>query len=239
MKVALLTPAHSGMLHADHAQAVAGAIHALEDAGYEASWHVISNIASVTKARNALVSGALHEGADELVFIDSDIAFHPAAILRLVGHDLDFVGVPQQTGPITARRPFPFALYTQDGRLNVQEGIAEVEGVSTAFLRMRGSAMRELVRLHEDLRYYEGHIAGSEEGLLVALFDYRLTEHPDHPDRRKYWGEDYAFCRLAREAGYRIHADMLIPVEHTKRHAFSTMALHALQRSIQAKEASE
>lgn len=227
--VAILTPAHSGMLHADHAQAVAGAVHAIEDAGMQASWHVVSNIASVTKARNALVSGALHDGADELIFIDSDIAFHPTAILRLLSHDVDFIGVPQQTGPMTRERPFPFALFTKGGRLQVKNGIAEVDAVSTAMLRMRGRAMRELARLHEDLRYYESHIPGAEEGLLVALFDYRLTEHPDDPQRRKYWGEDYAFCRLAREAGYQIYADMLIPVEHTKRHAFNTMALHAMQ----------
>jgi len=229
-RVAILSPAYGGQVHTQHAQSVMRAGNYLEKHGIAVGWISYGNIASVTKARNALISEAIETGYDEAVFIDSDIAFHPTALLRLLKHDVDLVGASQKAN---FRDDFPFALQpltNPEGQqyFNVVDGVAEVAAIPTAFLRMRLPAIRALMDERPGLQYYDERVKGAERH-LYALFDYTLTRHPTFPDRQKYQGEDYAFCELWRASGRKVYCDLTIPLRHIKPVNLDGAAIDALQ----------
>lgn len=222
--VAICTPAYGGMINIQHAQSVMSAAFQLTEAGHELHWLNYGNVASVTKARNAMVAEALDLGATDIVFIDADIAFHHSALQRLLRHDAELVGGIQRqtiTGssglhPVGDNDTFPFTFIPlEGGQLNVKNGVAEVAAIPTCFMRIRATALRELMDENPHLQYWDGQVAGADQH-LYALFDYRLTTHPEHPDRQKYQGEDYAFCELWRASGREIYADLEIPLRHIK-----------------------
>jgi len=222
--VAILTPAYGGNIHIQNAHSTAQALFYLKESGWDVGWIHYGNVASVTKARNALISEALANGFTDLVFIDSDIAYAPETLERLLSHDLDLVAGVQRNNIINEelsnRNPFPYAvepLKKEDGTpyFEVDEGVAEVMSVPTAFMRLRAEPIKELIAQVPDLQYHDDNVVGAEE-YLYALFDHRLYPHPRYEGKQKYHGEDYAFCRLWREHGLKVHADLSLPLRHIK-----------------------
>lgn len=216
-KIAILSAAYQGMAHIKHAHSVTNAILHLREEGYDVDWIYYGNVASTTKARNALVSEALLGGADTLVFIDTDIVFSPDGLERLVNQDRHLIGGVQMVKrPGDRGKSFPWAFMINDGRLNIRGGIAPVDGISTAFLSMSREMLLDLMDRNPHLRYHDEVVAGSKEGYLAALFDYTLHPHPEVPGAQRYYGEDYGFCLLAKQFGYQPYADLLIPLGHIK-----------------------
>ena len=214
--VAILTPALGGMIHIQNAHSVTNALFHLKEQGWTIGWLNYGNVASVTKARNAMISEALTQGFENIVFIDADIAFAPATLTRLLQHDLDLVAGAQKTNTNNATRQFPYAVETLDGKMLLnQDGITEVAAVSTAFMRLRTRAIREFMLEVPHLKYADDQVAGWEH-TLYALFEHRLTPHPRLKGHQKYSGEDYSFCYLWRQHGRKVFLDTQLPLRHIK-----------------------
>jgi len=243
-RVAIMTPAYGGMIHIQNAQSVAHTMSALNDHGWDVGWIHYGNVAATTKVRNAMVSEALQNNYTDLVFIDSDIAFKPEALLQLLNHDLDLVGGVMRSNvylndPESPEKahPFPYAvepLLDEQGQpyFHVDNGVAQVASVATAFMRMRAEPLKDVMSQHPELQYYDERVAGTRD-YLYALFDYRIYPHPMPGLREeglmKYHGEDYAFCNLWRESGYKVHADLTIPLRHIKTVNLDGLAIRALE----------
>lgn len=248
--VAILTPAYNGQIHIQNAHSTTQSLFHLKEQGWNVGWIHYGNVASVTKARNALISEAVFNDFDEVVFIDSDIAYRPEALERLLSHDVDMVGGVQRNNMASemtaAENPFPYAvepLLNADGTpyFQINDGVAEVQSIPTAFVRIRTKALKKLMAEVPNLQYYDDNIIGSEK-YLFALFDHRLHPHPRYPGRQKYHGEDYAFCRLWREHGFKVHADLEIPLRHIKTvnlDGSPIVALHNMQKMQRGEEEEE
>jgi hypothetical protein len=188
---------------------------------------------SVNFARNEIAFHAFNEGFDELVQIDEDLMHWERYLPRLMSHDVDIVaGVycKKKTGK-------PFWLFTPKPGASVQpDGLLEVTGVATGFLRTKVDVLRRMLEKNPDNRFaakaHEGDPAtvrfdwfpmgvvgsGTAEGRLdeirTALLNgtttlediRRIATEPREPGRLV--GEDYYFCREARRAGYRIFVDL-------------------------------
>lgn len=216
MKIAILSAAYQGMAHIKHAHSVTSAILHLKELGHDVEWIYYGNVASTTKARNALVSEGLYSGADKLVFIDTDIVFAADGLERLINHEHDLIGGVQMVKRPGDGAQFPWAFMVNDGRMSIRGGVSPVDGISTAFLSMTRTMLLDLIEKHPELSYYDGPVTGAREGYLAALFDYTLHPHPQHEGSQRYYGEDYSFCLLAKEAGYQPYADLGIPLGHIK-----------------------
>lgn len=188
---------------------------------------------SVNFARNEIAFYAMNEGFDELVQIDEDLMHWERYLPRLMSHDVDIVaGVycKKKTGK-------PFWLFTPKPGASAQpDGLLEVNGVATGFLRTKVHVLREMfdrfpdnkftAKAHEGdpttIRYDwfqmgvigKGTPAGRLEEIRTALGDLnttvedirRIATEPREPGR--LLGEDYYFCRNARAAGFRIFVDL-------------------------------
>jgi hypothetical protein len=122
-------------------------------------------------------------------------------LLLLAAHPVDIVAAvyPKREEPITypvkwdETRPL---LYSDEN------GLIEVAGAATGCLRLSRRVLEALTERHADNWYWTG-----EGKRNVVLFDFETHDHVFH-------GEDYVFCRKAREAGFKVYIDPEIDMEH-------------------------
>jgi hypothetical protein len=154
----------------------------------------------VDDARNSLVREFLKTDAGDMVFIDADVGFRPEDLLKLVKVDRDVVaGVyPKKEDEES------FPVLTIPGELWADsDGLVEVEGVPTGFLRIRRHVLE---KLRDKARSFIGQ-AGNPEPYHV-IFERMIVGN----QRRS---GDYAFCWKWRQMGGKIHVDPEMAFTHT------------------------
>ncbi len=185
-------------------------LRALEARGYVVRRYPSS--AAVDRTRCDMASIALKEGFDEVMWIDSDIAFEPAAVDRLRGHDLPLVA-----GIYPKKGVQDFAMHLESGtpEMLVGEGgkLYDVRFVGAGFLLVQRMVFDDIQR------HFSLPVCNTQFGLpSVPYFLPMVIEDGD----RGYWylGEDYAFCERARQAGHKIVVDTTIRLGHVGKYTY-------------------
>lgn len=155
----------------------------------------------VHTARERLASDALAIGASHVLWIDADMRFPRDTLLRLLARNLPAVGINYSTretpGTFTAKHLGARVITGPDAH-----GLEEVSGMGFGLLLMRTAVLSDtLTRGGAPLFRYDW-IAGHEESE----------------------GEDYSFCRRARDFGHRFYVDHDLSKEcaHIGAHEFRT-----------------
>lgn len=144
-------------------------------------------------ARNTACQRALEHNFKWLFFLDDDVVTPPDTIRRLIAHNKDIVS------GLYYRRATPIAPVmlreTPSGPSWVQQfsagEVCEVDLVGAGCLLINTQVFRKLP---------------------WPWFDW-LLDHYDLPDKERC-SEDFAFCRKAKKAGYKIHVDTGIQCQH-------------------------
>lgn len=153
----------------------------------------------VNFARNEIASYACAEGFDDLVMVDDDMGWSYTDFVRLLSHPVDIVG-----GVYAQKRPG-----MPKWNVNLKEGcemdektqICEVLSVGAGFFRVTGKV---LATMREAMPWRE---YDTEDGTCFEFFPMGVVN-------RVLLGEDVYFCKLARECGYKVHADFTNHIPH-------------------------
>jgi hypothetical protein len=164
------------MVHADFTLALTGmclAIHPLDVTVINAKSSIVA------EARNNGVEQARADGAEYLLFLDSDMTFPPTLLPRLLLHRKDIVGAiyPRRKAPYT-----PLGTLLQPTQTVTDGGLVEMARLPTGCMLIRMAVI---------------------EMLPKPWFRFGVDT-----DNGSIIGEDYAFCDAARAAGARIWADL-------------------------------
>ena len=142
----------------------------------------------ISAARATMLRKALDAKADVIVFIDHDLSWRPADLLKLIETEGDVVGG-------TYRFKADEVSYmgtihsTPDGTPVVRaDGAIQARLLPAGFLKITPKAVDELMTSYPELCY------GEKYRQSVDLFN-----HGAH--KGVWWGEDYAFCRRWEERG--------------------------------------
>jgi hypothetical protein len=142
----------------------------------------------ISAARATMLRKALDAKADIVVFIDHDLSWRPADMLKLVQTEGDVVGG-------TYRFKADEVSYmgtihsTHAGTPVVRaDGAIKARLLPAGFLKVTAAAVDRFMTAYPDLCY------GEKYRLSVDLFN-----HGAH--KGVWWGEDYAFCRRWEEMG--------------------------------------
>jgi hypothetical protein len=154
----------------------------------------------VHSARMALAAECLQNGADYLLYLDSDMRFPKEALVRLLSHSKAFVGTnyPRRGIPpkwVAIKKvvgvneegekvPGEILITTQES-----EGLEEVEALGFGCVLLHRSVFDAMVQIHPP----------KEKGYFW-FFDWDA-------EAQTHVGEDVFFCRLARKAGATILVD--------------------------------
>lgn len=168
------------------------------EAGYDVELSMLTGYCHVDDGRNILVRQFLASGCDELMFIDADIGWYAEDLVRFVGHDRDVVAGTYPQKSDRGRFPCQFL----DGLLHANDGLLEVMGVPTGFLKIK---RRVLQVLHEQAQHYR---ADSDDAAMTAEIFEREVVGQDR------LSGDLNFCRKWRELGGRVFVDPELRLEH-------------------------
>jgi predicted O-methyltransferase YrrM len=179
----------------------------LDAAGFTVTLCTEAGNCHVDDARNSLTREFLKTDATDFVFIDADVGFRAEDLLRLVSVDRDIVaGVYPKK-----QSPEDFPVYTLGGvELRADtDGLVEVEAVPTGFLRIRRAVIETLADKAVSF------IGQAGDSLPYHVIFERIV------DSGRRWSGDYAFCRKAKAAGYRIFVDPEMGFTHTGANTWS------------------
>ncbi len=149
------------------------------------------------QGRNRLVRLALEGNADWVLWIDADMIFPPEALLRLLAHDRDIVGVDYRLRAPPFKRIGLF-MHDDDPKRHTrvpraqaqarQSGLIEMAMLGLGLILVRANVFRKLPSPWFGRTWVKEHAT------------------PDNPDG--FSTEDTYFCNVARHYGYPIWCDL-------------------------------
>ena len=222
------TPCFGGQVSSIYASSVFAlqrAIHGLSNV--DLTLHMRDGDALITRARANLATLFLDDPtATHLLFVDADIGFEPAQVLRLIecGADMCAAVYPikridwdKVKTVIAAARPNPaaaalnyvFEVADPDAVVS-RSGFVKVRYAGTGFLMIRREALERMCAHYPHLRYRRDHSveAATASDHRFALFDCMIDEHGT------YLSEDFSFCRRWSDMGGEIWADLNSALSH-------------------------
>lgn len=229
VKVFLATPMYGGMCTGHYSRSMMHVPTTLLSLGYDVGFNFIMNNSLVQCARNMLADIFLEdETATHLMFIDADIGFDAMDIVHMVKADVDVIAgiyprkeinwtkvreaiaagvpdeeLPQHTGTLVIN--LLEGLDTQE--VKVTEPV-EIRAAGTGFMLIKREV---LLGLKDKVNTYI-----SDEGKTMYEYFYLKND----PKTNKQMSEDYAFCHLCREHGYKIYAAPWARFTHTGSYIF-------------------
>lgn len=153
----------------------------------ELEFCMVSN-SLVYDGREYIASEFLKSSAEYLMFIDSDMTFHPQSVDFLVRHNKEFV-----TAKAFKRiKPFQPCFYT---KVEYKDGVPELQA---------------------PVQYGEGLLEIEGAGLACALIKRSAFEKIKEPYFFPYpnIGEDLTFCLKLKEAGVKMYCDTTLQFGH-------------------------
>jgi hypothetical protein len=168
---------------------------------------------AIDLARSEMVSDALHDGAESILFVDSDVGFDSADALRLLARP-----EPVVSGVYSKKNERDLACIFADGIKNVVFGCAApsfylLKYASAGFLRIRAEALRRMIA---DLRL---PLCNTDWGRgFWPFFMPAIVETPSGGVH--YLAEDWAFCHRLRQIGISPLADTSIRLFHRGLYGF-------------------
>ena len=174
----------------------------------------IRGYAAIDQGRSQIATDALAEGFEELLWVDSDVAFDANDVDKLRGHGLPITcGIYPKKGP----RQLAAAMWPETKQLVFGQGggLVDIRYAGFGFVHTR----REVyAKIAESLPVCNLQFKRP----IVPYFLPFLHEEQADPSSLSppaspliwYLGEDYAFCERALQAGFKIMADTTIRLWH-------------------------
>ena len=245
IRLAILTPCYGGVCYVNYMICLVNTIHALRGVGIDVHVEFCKNDSLITRARNNLIAKAMFQkDITHFLFIDSDITWNPADVVKLLLSDKALVG-----GMYPVKKYMWDRLVSPNGENVIQEWID----------RKNNTALRNMDNLefiqNRLLRYNVNHISGKAEiqknmlevrhlatGFMMikrAVIEQMMVAFPytkytddvsylDPPENEfayalfdcgveddHYLSEDWMFCHRWTKMGGKIFVDVTINLTHT------------------------
>ena len=244
-KIFIGTPCYGGMITADYFKSCMQLVALSASKKIELQFGTIGNESLITRARNTLVQLFMDGDYTHLLFIDSDIAFNPEAVIRMLEYNKDVVtGIyprktidwikvkkrlkenPDMSEDELLASSLQYNLNVKNpDRIEMQKGFIEVMDGATGFMLIKRNVFKKMATEYPELKFIpDQHINQSHD----KEFDYHKTSDWNYtffdtmiePQSKRYLSEDYAFCRLWQNIGGKIYSDILSGMTHYGNYSF-------------------
>jgi hypothetical protein len=205
MKVMIATPAYSGKVDIPYMLSFSNTVSLLNSQGIEVQPLVVTSGSLLVAERNRLLQAFWESDCTHILCIDADLGWPAQAVLAMLQAEKEFVaGVYPARGD---SKSFIFRpVYKDDGSILNEKHLLKMEYIPSGFMLIARSALEKMREKHPNLSYAPKDARNTSEE-AYCLFNTEVWEG-------EFWGEDYVFCRKAREAGVDIWVDPLIQFDH-------------------------
>ena len=198
MSILFCTPAYGGMVFAPHMRSCLDTAIELSEQGIDFDWLVRWNESLVHRARNGMTKVFLDTHYQYMMWLDADISFEPQHIANLWNMDADIaVGVYRMKSDDSLYAAWVDGELVTD--LDKYEEPIEVDYAGTGFMLIKRGVLQDLEKKVEK---YENECPD-----IPALYQTPI-------DNGILLSEDYFFCKLARENGYKIMMEPTVRLTH-------------------------
>jgi hypothetical protein len=209
--VLICTPCHSGKVDLNYHISLTYALHYLAKAGV--NFTLDYNIGmTVDWARSQMATRCLRDTEfTHLLFIDDDMGFAADLPFRMLRENVDIVAVP-------------YRRKQKDIKYNIRHGVRVktipgrpymigVESIATGMMMIRRNVFEALESKVTKFLYNDK----GEDGYL--FFRHQLVDD-EMVGGVSYMGEDYYFCKTARDNGFEVWAYVDEPIAHIGVYAY-------------------
>ena len=202
MKVLLATLNKTGFVSINYMMSLMNTMRALAEKKIEFSLYFDVGKSGVDLPRSQAASYFLNSDCTHMMFIDDDMARQAELINRLMSFDLDIVGVPYRQK--TVERGFNMRIETGKDfeRMKEEPTLFGVHDIATGLLLIKKNVFETL---KDKVEWVLGQQSSDKIGMFFrhAVVD-DLIANPG--GEKAYMSEDFFFCRLARDNGFKIWA---------------------------------
>lgn len=178
LRLAVVVPTRSPKVQ--HVASLARLMRELERDSRIAPSYIARSGSILPNLRASCAQAALDDGADVMLWIDDDMAFEPDTVWRLLAHDRDIVGTNYSNKALPGQ--FVSRLAGEEIKTNEQTtGLSPADSIGFGLVLIRSRVFRALPKPWFAMPYV------ADRGYCV--------------------GEDWFFCRAAKEAGFDIWID--------------------------------
>ena len=210
-KLLVCTPAYGGLMNFEYVTSLLLLERAAREASIEVHFQFLANESLIQRARNFLCDFFMKSDCTHLMFIDADIQFDPADVLRMMATDVDLIGgvYPKKmlhwermgtlsTAQLTAlqrgdQSPLLDVVNTSILESDVVKQIDRVRWVGTGFMLIKRVVMERMQANNPERTF----LANGQR--MFTYFDCALWNDT-------YLSEDYYFCERWRELGGTVHS---------------------------------
>lgn len=187
--------------------------------GLQLGFMPVADCALVGHARSIMVANFLNTDCTHLLMVDSDVAWLPSDVLRMMAHDVPVVGAVQadkhdrQLHIDLSGHKNLGELY--DANYDPETRLIKVDRIATCFLMIQRYVFEEMAQVYPELEVREHRMLTPElEGKFFGFFETPVENH-------RWAGEDIRFCDLWTRMGGEIYLDPFVELTHVVRHPVS------------------
>jgi predicted O-methyltransferase YrrM len=219
-RVFIAVPTAGNQIDVDCMFSLFGAKEELVLAGIDSELYIMAENCHVDDGRNICVRKFLEGDCTDLFFVDSDVLFDPKDMVKLLKYDRDVVAGVYPYKQMEEDYPVKFI----PGDIwSDQDGLIEVEGVPTGFLRIRRNVLQ---KLNDESEYCYTEDQESLGRLKVPIIFERIIRG------FVFLGGDYEFCRKWRETGGKVYIDPDMRFSHVGTKQYSgSLAAHLRRKN--------
>jgi hypothetical protein len=197
----------------------------------------------VTQGRNLCVANFLKDPTNytHLLFIDSDIDFKFDTIMKMLKFDREVIATPYpmkhihwdqiwdrvQKGKIKnieqlkrAGHAFPIKLDNQKGKeIPVVDGVIEVSHAPTGCMLIKKQVFDKMIKAYPNDKIEQATIINGKA--LIDEYNYNFFDTIHDPETKKYYGEDFGFCKKWTAIGGKCYCYVNDDITHVGEYAYN------------------
>lgn len=203
--IMIATPAFNGLVNIQYALSLSYTMGMLQQQNIKVSPLVVPSGSLLVAERNRLLEAFWNSGATHILCIDSDLGWPPQAILAMLEQNKEFVAGVYPARGKTNSFTFRPAL-NEIGAIVQEKHLLKMEYIPAGFMLITREAIGKMRDKFPET-FYKPKDERSDAESAYCLFNTEVLDG-------EFWGEDYVFCRRARQAGIDIWVDPLIQFDH-------------------------
>lgn len=192
----------------------------------------------VTQGRNLCVSAFMESKMSYLLFIDSDIDFQSESIFKMINANKDIIAIPYplksidwdsifekfNRGLIKDAKELAVGGYTfpmrveDENSIEQKDGIMEVTNAPAGCMLIKRNVIEKMIKAYPDLEIVQPSIINGKS--VNKPYFYNFFDTMFDKKNKKYFGEDFAFCKLWTDIGGKCYAYINDYITHVGEHQY-------------------
>jgi len=205
----------------------------------------------VTQGRNLCVSNFMEaeDSYSHFLFIDSDIDFEPETIFKMIAADKEVIAAPyplksidwdkihsrvngkEVNAEMMSKMGFTWPIKLENQKeISVEKGVMEVSHAPTGCMLIKKQVFEKMIKAFPNLKIDQPTIVNGKESTKPYYYNFFDTYH--EPETKRYYGEDFGFCKRWTEIGGKCYLYVQDDITHVGEYRYTGNLLVDMKQNL-------